>query len=291
MITLSRDMIATARRCASLLDDEAQSAIAAYVEGQWDAAGGFHGRDGRPDLYYTLFGAECLEVLDRPMPQGFSSYLRTFNEGEDLDLVHRSCLARCLALTDDGVSDSVHRTAVTQRLVDRALAEPPSVYGAFVTRLALEDLSQPVPEALAWRPTLEALQTADGGYAEQGLGQDGTTPVTAAAAVLKAGTGHDDPALADWLLARRSWMGGFHATPQAPVPDLLSTATALFALRRMGRNVADLAEDGLAFIETLWHDSGGFVGHLGDGLPDCEYTFYGLLALGALAPQTKEEHP
>ena len=34
----------------------------------------------------------------------------------------------------------------------------------------------------------------------------------------------------DWLLARARPAGGFLATPEAPVPDLLSTATALHAL-------------------------------------------------------------
>ncbi|MBT7298332.1 MAG: hypothetical protein HN849_02405, partial [Victivallales bacterium] len=37
-----------------------------------------------------------------------------------------------------------------------------------------------------------------------------------------------------------------------------------------------------AFVESCWDESGGF-GAIPDTTPDCEYTFYALLALGALA--------
>jgi len=39
----------------------------------------------------------------------------------------------------------------------------------------------------------------------------------------------------------------------------------------------------LDFIDSLWSSRGGFRGHQGDETLDCEYTFYGLLALGNLA--------
>ena len=34
------------------------------------------------------------------------------------------------------------------------------------------------------------------------------------------------------------------------------------------------------FVESLWDDDGGFRGHPSDPVTDCEYTFYGLLAMG-----------
>ena len=39
----------------------------------------------------------------------------------------------------------------------------------------------------------------------------------------------------------------------------------------------------LNFIETVWHKKGGFTASLIDTIPDCEYTYYGLLSLGHLA--------
>ncbi len=88
---------------------------------------------------------------------------------------------------------------------------------------------------------------------------------------------------------RRWWIGcwpegGFLANPTAPVPDLLSTATVLYALHRL-RYPLDPARRNacLRFIESVMAESGGFCGHGMDDTPDCEYTFYALLALGCLA--------
>jgi len=285
-MTITEDMIATARQCRGVLDDEAVQVITDYIYSQWDDAGGFYGRDDRPDLYYTLFAAECLEILQQPLPRGFSSYLARFGQGETLDLIHLSCLGRCLALNDAEAQDSHLTEAIMHRLLVLARAEGLSVYGAFVTRLALEDMGLSEQNSNGWDAAFTALKTEDGGYAEQNLGNQGTTPVTAAAAVLQSTGSEIDDTLVPWLKSRHGWMGGFHATPQAPVPDLLSTATALFALKRLGIDLTPFREDGLAFVESLWTESGGFSGHLIDPLPDCEYTFYGLLALGTLAPIT-----
>jgi prenyltransferase beta subunit len=87
----------------------------------------------------------------------------------------------------------------------------------------------------------------------------------------------------DWLLKRISPEGGFLAMPKAPVADLLSTATALHALSLIGVDIANLQEQCLDFVDTLWDGKGGFCGSAVDRTCDCEYTFYGLLALGHLS--------
>ena len=87
-----------------------------------------------------------------------------------------------------------------------------------------------------------------------------------------------DPSLLTWLLERQDDTGGFHATDQAPVPDLLSTAVALFTLRLVGGGFKDAA----AFIHAHWLDSGGFTPTIFDNYSDVEYVFYGLLALGSI---------
>jgi hypothetical protein len=75
---------------------------------------------------------------------------------------------------------------------------------------------------------------------------------------------------------------GFYAAPAAPIPDLLSTATALHALSAMGVPLDALREPCLDFVQSLWNGAGAFSGSWADGTPDCEYTYYGLLALGHL---------
>lgn len=73
--------------------------------------------------------------------------------------------------------------------------------------------------------------------------------------------------------------GGFRASEMAPVPDLLSTATALFVLDCYGLEPRYEAAD---FVEAHWLESGGFAATLLDDRSDVEYLFYGLLALGTL---------
>ncbi|PYK02665.1 MAG: hypothetical protein DME23_01180, partial [Verrucomicrobia bacterium] len=92
-----------------------------------------------------------------------------------------------------------------------------------------------------------------------------------------------NPSVAGWLLARCHSAGGFLAAPNAPMPDLLSTATALHALAGMQVSFEQVKEKCLDFIDTLWTNEGAFHGHWGDEHLDCEYTFYGLLALGHLS--------
>ena len=55
-----------------------------------------------------------------------------------------------------------------------------------------------------------------------------------------------------------------------------------FALQVMGASLDPIREACTEFVDLLWQDNGGFIGHPADDVPDCEYTFYALLALGIL---------
>ena len=70
--------------------------------------------------------------------------------------------------------------------------------------------------------------------------------------------------------------------PGAPMPDLLSTATALHALAGMHVDLEPIQEPCLDFLDSLWSGR-GFCGSWADDAVDCEYTYYGLLALGHLS--------
>lgn len=82
----------------------------------------------------------------------------------------------------------------------------------------------------------------------------------------------------EWLQKRQNETGGFYASEQAPIPDLLSTAVALFTLRLLEINV----KDATPFIQAHGLDNGGFAPTLYDDYSDVEYVFYGLLALGSI---------
>lgn len=68
---------------------------------------------------------------------------------------------------------------------------------------------------------------------------------------------------------------------QLNTADLLSTATALFALRKC-RADFDPVRPCLEFVESLWRDSGGFAGHAADDIEDVEHTFYARLSIDCL---------
>ena len=105
------------------------------------------------------------------------------------------------------------------------------------------------------------------------------TPSLAAAIIVNQPA---DKAAAEVLLNRACRSGGFAATGQLNTADLLSTATALFALRTLHTDLDPIRRPCLEFVESLWRDSGGFAGHAADEFEDVEYTFYALLSVGCL---------
>ncbi len=106
---------------------------------------------------------------------------------------------------------------------------------------------------------------------------------SAALLTMRQLTGKVDSSALDWILQQQGSTGGFHASPDTPMPDLLSTAVALFTLRICGYPLDAMADSARQFILDHWHENGGFTGTLVDDCADCEYTFYALMALGALS--------
>lgn len=270
-------LTALTARCRAVIDDDARTEIAGFLRGRQNADGGFQDRSGGSDLYYTHFALEALHALDEPLPV---ADVRRYLDGQpvpDLDLVHLACFLRIGARL--GLAEEFARHAAwleRWRTHDGGYTERPgaasaSPYGCFLAALAYSSLQVPVPSLDSLRVCLFRL------HAE-------TTPQAAALTALRVVlAGAQDADLVHWLLDRGDPTGGFRATPRTPLPDLLSTAVALHALRVSGQSLADLREPCFSFICGHWHDTGGFCGPLADSTPDCEYTYYALLALGTLA--------
>jgi hypothetical protein len=253
-------------------------------------------RDGRPDLYYTIFALAGLQALDCSVPAGeIENFLRSWGEGEQLDFVHLSALARCWAAIGKERMPRGRDRALLERIEtfrkpdggyegNAALAHG-TAYGAFVALGAYEDLGHTPPRVLDLVRALKSLESADGAWSNLPAMKTGALNATAGAVTLITHLGFPiNPAAGSWLLDQVHAQGGFKAVPNAPVPDLLSTATALHALSSMQRRVpSDIHERCLDFIDTLWSAEGGFHGHWADDHLDAEYTFYGLLALGHLS--------
>lgn len=282
-----------ARRAREILEEDACDQIVGFLLGRSTAEGGFVGPGGRADLYYTFFGLLALEALGARYPvEAHMHYIERFKGCQDLDLVHTACCLCSHALL------SRRANATPQRNLARAMgrfrqgaggyADPGgsggNVYHNFLAVTALDALGADPDDPEGLFASLEHLRTADGGFANDPAMTASTTTASAAAAVLLMRlAGGVDERLNESIRNRFVGAGGFKAAPNAPVPDLLSTATALFALDAAGRLEGCLREPSLSFVDGLWSDSGGFAGSPLDNTADCEYTFYGLLALGCLA--------
>lgn len=279
-------------RLAPKLLGEAADLVRGFVADRLREDGSFADRQGSADLYYTVFGLDCLCALDTAVPTArVTPYLESFGGGEGLDLVHLSCLARAWAAvgTTPSRGAEMARRVGDFRSADGGFASSPgaeqgSVYDCFLAVSALEDLGAEIPDRDSLAASVLRYATPTGGFANDLRLDAGTTPVTAAAVVLLPHLGRPAPGSAgSWLLGQRHRQGGFLAAPGAPMPDLLSTATALHALAALDRPLQDLAEPCLDFLDSLWTNRGAFHGSWADDDLDVEYTFYGLLALGHLS--------
>jgi hypothetical protein len=163
-------------------------------------------------------------------------------------------------------------------------AEHGSAYASFLALGAYQDTGRELPAPERVLDSIRSLRAADGGYANHPDLPVGLTPSTAAAVLVMRHLGAPpDRDAAMWLLDRCHSRGGFFAAPGAPVPDLLSTATALHALSSLHVPLGGITEPCLDFIDSLWTNRGGFYGTWADDAADCEYTYYALLALGHLS--------
>jgi prenyltransferase beta subunit len=291
-------MLQVARLAPRLLGESIEL-VKDFLLQQQNEDGGFKDRTGKSDLYYTVFGLDGLLALQAETPfESVARYLHSFGSGEGLDFVHLCCLARAWAIISSqnptnsypaGFRDSVGHCIERFRSKDggygpMAQSEFGTAYGCFLALGAYQDLKTDLPEPLRLVQCLKFLETKDGGWANERNLRTGSTNATAAAVtVLRNLSVPINQSVGGWLLARCHREGGFLAAPNAPIPDLLSTATALHALSGMQISFEPVKEKCLDFVDTLWTNEGAFHGNWSDDHVDCEYTYYGLLALGHLS--------
>ncbi|MEA2069367.1 MAG: prenyltransferase/squalene oxidase repeat-containing protein [Verrucomicrobiota bacterium] len=257
MDSLADRLLRSAACSRRFLDGGSRDKIARFTMARQNPDGGFRGRGAESDLYYTVFAVATLKAIGDPIPVfKVWKYIRSFGMGDDLDLVHLVCL---IQLRTAFPMLGTTRRRLFKRL-DNHRAE--SAYGLFLKLLAGD-----------------CLDTAD--YPDEPLRVSSTDPTPNLAAEILVNRQGDEATTGN-LLARARESGGFAPTEQMAVPDLLSTATALFALTSLGIDLDAIQQPCFKYIESLWRDSGGFAGHVADEFEDVEYTFYALLGIGCL---------
>jgi geranylgeranyl transferase type-2 subunit beta len=267
--------------------------------------GGFSGRAGGSDLYYTSFAVRALALLgalDESSTEKLASYLKltACRDGYSLiDLVSwfysaiTVQLAGGLAAFDDfeSLADEVSAALETFRRPDGGYARTHeggtgSTYHTFLAVLCHELLGRATPDTDAIVRFLLSRQRDDGGFVEIGPMRRGGTNPTAAAAVLlrRFGDAGGDvlSGVARFLELVKGDEGGLRANTQIPFCDLLSTFTGLLTAHELGLAERIEARACARFVESLEEEAGGFRGAAWDSEADPEYTFYGLGSLALL---------
>lgn len=288
----------------SVLAPAALEQIRGFLQSQLLPEGAFANRFGQADLYYTSFGLAGAEALGMSLPlKAVDGYLQR-QVPSSLDLIHLHCYLRSALLLRKQSLPAAWSPALVpkwfRQLPEAALIstfahaggyrigldKPVTPYAIFLAATALSSCGMPIPDADRLLATLAAFRTPDGGWSNVPGTAEGTVNASVAAWVTLAECGiePDAPAQA-WLLRQfETPSGGVHGVPLAPLPDLLSTASALTALQVCRVRLPELQKSRCrSLILDHWNADGGFTGTVADDVSDCEYTFYGLLALGILA--------
>jgi hypothetical protein len=259
------------KRSVQVLDPPALEELKQYVTGKLTEEGGFADKAGRADIYYTLFGyylADCLE-MNEMMPE-LRRYTSKRILQNNLTGVNLNCAIILSARTglDQPAMKSL-RKKIHQNISSQMKQQP--AYGAFLNLLSCY-----------YAKDYRGLNRIRSQFSSFDNHTALPCPVLAALLVLMHSFGNPVDKLKNDVLSFYTEKGGFKATHAAPLPDLLSTAVALYALRFAGADLRTIKPECLDFIDSLYRD-GGFGANAIDQDPDIEYTFYGLLALGALA--------
>ena len=237
--SLSYKVYRTLRRGLKRLTPDAQKALQAFVVSQ-QTPHGYMNAGGCEDPYYGQFG-EVLQAVFHPIRLLHSKIHLTVPESRHQDTIY--------GLFFDFLE---HESGVWSR-----------EYKAMSHSLGRDRREQ----------ELKALSS--------NLGAESSWTTNAICCVLSIQ--HQmgikpDSSCVEWLQQQQDETGGFHASEQAPIPDLLSTAVAMFTLRLMDASTRDASQ----FVQAHWLNDGGFAPTLLDDYSDVEYVFYGLLALGSL---------
>ncbi|HKI32922.1 MAG TPA: prenyltransferase/squalene oxidase repeat-containing protein [Gemmataceae bacterium] len=290
------------------LPDDFRTRHANFVRRRQNADGGFPGREGGSDLYYTGFALRSLAVLDALEPDLLgraADFLRSALAQQASVVDFFSLLYSCLLIQAGGGPDVLatapadwpERVAAaleTFRTSDggyakNAGAASGSTYHTFLVGLCYQLLGRDLPRPDEVVRFVASRRREDGGYVEIApMRRSGTNPTAAAVGVLQllgVELAEDVRAgLAGFLAEMPSLEGGLRANGRAPLADLLSTFTGAWTLAEIGELGRVDAGALLAYGRSLGLPDGGFRGGLWDDGTDVEYTFYGLGVVALLTP-------
>lgn len=290
---------------AAQLDEATRQRHLNYVLQRQQADGGWGGREGGSDLYYTSFALRTLAILGHlhgDLALHCSNFLRSrLNANESivdlLSLVYSVKLIQASWDLDPLAGNAQPWQARLANLLESLRREDggysktiegkaSSTYQTFLALICLELIEMPIPDPDATADFLLKQRQGDGGFLEIRVAKRaGANPTAAAIGGLRVLNRVEDyvaNSAVDFLLELQSEEGGFQANTRIPMADLLSTFTAIVTLSDLGELGSASIQAINRYVRSMEISSGGFHGFQFDQADDVEYTFYGLGSLALL---------
>lgn len=279
------------------LSASSRKAVISYIQSQEVRSGGFMDKAGKPDLYYTFFGLMSALALGMTVNVGqHKIFLKKFDI-QQLNLPHFVAYTQSVKLLKAfsipgflrnyaaGIASFFAGNADINDLKvlmsDKSrvpMNDPCSPYSVFLSAIVTGGTDSGLSEWV--RNDASEYITSSGGWSNIRKGTSPALNATVSGLMMLYLIGKPiDTHAIEWLVNQQDPSGGFFAVPGAPVPDLLSTATALLVLNICRTKARYPVTE---FIQMHWRENGGFAGIFSDENSDCEYTFYGLTALGGV---------
>lgn len=294
------------------IPEDVRDRHAQFLLDQQKPDGGFGGRMGDSDMYYTAFALRALSILgmlygDRA--ERACDFIRSRLDKHEtivdfFSLIYAASLLRISAGIDPFDSagpdwqSQVAGTLNKLRRDDGGFAKGfegkfGSTYHTFLVVLCLQLIEVPVdaPEKIV--DFLVSREDEEGGFHEiKASKRPGTNPTAAGVATLRildSMTDYIQDGVIDFLLDMQTEEGGLRANTRMPIADILSTFTGLLTLTDLGAIGEANIDAAREFVEQQQMPGGGFRAASWDEVADVEYTFYGLgsMALLALASDAK----
>lgn len=301
------DLAARTTRGLQNLPESFRAKQSHYLLGAQQSDGGFRGRGGGSDLYYTSFAlrsAELLGIADHNLWRHAAYWLRARVEPLQ-GVVNCFSMLHSIRLIAFRTAESAPEidcacTARAEPVLERCIApeggvagipgDAAGVYHTFLAALCYQLLGRPMPDAARATAFVLACRCEDGGFIDScgAAVEAGANPTAAGVALLSMHDALNHAAAESAVEFIRSMQredGGFAAHRNAPVADLMSTFTALVTLAELGglrrARLAPVAR----YVQQLAAPEGGFRGAAVADAIDPEYTYYGLGALGMLSSE------
>jgi len=298
---------------AASLDRSLIQTHTTWLRSQQAEDGGFAGREGDCDPYYTAFALRALWVtagLDAPIAEQSGKFLRDRLQNREsiIDMISLIFAAAICEMSvgevvlpdEESNQDHSWRSKVallleSLRTSDGGYAKTPegkagSTYQTFLTVLCYQLIELPIPDQDRILAFLESQKHPEGGYLEiRAAKRAGVNPTAAAIGTLKA-LGYLNPQnqrdTIDFLTEMQSDEGGLTANTRIPFADLLSTFTGLLTLIDL-EAIENIDLNAIRrYALSMQSPSGGFYGFALDETADVEYSFYGIATLALCQTHT-----